>query len=553
MKKFVGWFVLLVMVAVLLPVQSLAVDNENEKSIDVKVMSYNIHHAVGQDGVLDLERIAKVIEDSGAEIIGLQEVDNHWSERSQFEDQANWLADRLNMHYTYAPNLDRDPLNPGEHRRQYGTAVLSKYPIIYSKNHPLTKIGNTEQRGLLETTINIKGHHVKVYNTHLALTPDERIIEVRELVKIANESTNPKAIMGDLNAQPHTEEMKSLYGFYKDAFADQNDAYTIPAGNPNRRIDYIFTSKEIETAHAEVIETLASDHLPIITELTLDPSIFKKGKTQEKPRIEFGLVPDAQYCDCDTSGTRYYRNSLDKLQEATQTFNEENVDFTVQTGDLIDRNTSSFDDILPIYNMIEGPKYHVLGNHDFPLTTDYITDILDMPNQYYDFKQKNFRFIVLDTNDLSLYANPKDSEKYQQSQEMYNAIKAEGASNAQTWNGGVGDEQLEWLRSVLKKSAKTNEQVIVIGHMPLYPENNHNVWNDKDVIKELEAAGNVVAYFNGHNHAGNYGFKNGIHYVNLKGMVETADTNSYSIVRVFKDHIELDGFGREPDRELYFK
>lgn len=302
-----------------------------------------------------------------------------------------------------------------------------------------------------------------------------------------------------------------------------------------------------------MIDTLASDHLPIITELTLDPAIFKKGKTQEKPRIEFGLVPDAQYCDCDISGTRYYRNSLDKLQEATQTFNEENVDFTVQTGDLIDRNTSSFDDILPIYNMIEGPKYHVLGNHDFPLTTDYITDILDMPNQYYDFKQKNFRFIVLDTNDLSLYANPKDSEKYQQSQEMYNAIKAEGASNAQTWNGGVGDEQLEWLRSVLKKSAKTNEQVIVIGHMPLYPENNHNVWNDKDVIKELEAAGNVVAYFNGHNHAGNYGFKNGIHYVNLKGMVETADTNSYSIVRVFKDHIELDGFGREPDRELYFK
>ena len=88
-----------------------------------------------------------------------------------------------------------------------------------------------------------------------------------------------------------------------------------------------------------MIDTLASDHLPIVTELTLDPSIFKKGNNNEKPRIEFGLVPDAQYCDCDTSGTRYYRNSLEKLQEATQTFNEENVDFTVQTGDLIDRNS----------------------------------------------------------------------------------------------------------------------------------------------------------------------------------------------------------------------
>ena len=65
------------------------------------------------------------------------------------------------------------------------------------------------------------------------------------------------------------------------------------------------------------------------------------------------------------------------------------------------------------------------------------------------------------------------------------------------------------------------------------------------VIQELEAAGNVVAYFNGHNHAGNYGVKNGIHYVNLKGMVETSDTTSFSIVRVFKDRLEVDGFGRE--------
>ena len=56
MKKFVGWLVLLIMAFVLLPIQSLAANNENEKAIDVKVMSYNIHHAVGQDGVLDFKK-----------------------------------------------------------------------------------------------------------------------------------------------------------------------------------------------------------------------------------------------------------------------------------------------------------------------------------------------------------------------------------------------------------------------------------------------------------------------------------------------------------------
>ncbi|MFJ8266656.1 metallophosphoesterase [Peribacillus asahii] len=277
-------------------------------------------------------------------------------------------------------------------------------------------------------------------------------------------------------------------------------------------------------------------------------SVF--AKSEEKPKFEFGLVPDIQYCDCDASGTRFYRNSVDKLKAASQTLNQHNLGFTVQTGDLIDKNISSFSTILPIYNMIEGPKYHVLGNHDFPVTTEKVVDILNMSNQYYDFKYKNWRFVVLDTNDLSLYANPEGSEKYKQAEEMYNSLKESGAVNAQTWNGGVSNEQLTWLRGVLDKAAQTNEKVVVIAHMPVYPENNHNVWNDDAVIKELEAAGNVVAYFNGHNHAGNYGVKNGIHYVNLKGMVETADTTSYSIVEVYKDRLEIDGFGREQDRVL---
>jgi len=183
------------------------------------------------------------------------------------------------MHYTYAANLDLDlePLNPGEHRRQYGTAVLSKCPIIQAANHPLTKIGNTKQRGLSETIINVKGHHLKFYNTHLALTSAEREIQIQEILEIAGKTEGPKVIMGDLNAKPDTKEMQPLLAQYKDSFAEQNDAYTIPAENPNRRIDYIFTSNEMQTAHSEVISTIASDHLPTVTEITLDPTVFKKG------------------------------------------------------------------------------------------------------------------------------------------------------------------------------------------------------------------------------------------------------------------------------------
>ncbi|MBT2686571.1 endonuclease/exonuclease/phosphatase family protein [Bacillus sp. ISL-47] len=240
------------------------------QTVNVKIMSYNIHHAEGEDGILDLERIARIIEEEDTDIVALQEVDNHWSERSDFQDQAKWLAESLGMFYTYAANLDREPLNNGGERRQYGTAILSEYPIIESENHFLSQIGNTEQRGLLEATINISGNHLNVYNTHLALTPAERELQIKEIVEIASQSKGPKVILGDLNATPESNEMKPMYANYLDVFAGPPDANTYPAQNPAKRIDYIFTSKNIETADVEVIKSLASDHLPITADLVLD-------------------------------------------------------------------------------------------------------------------------------------------------------------------------------------------------------------------------------------------------------------------------------------------
>jgi manganese-dependent ADP-ribose/CDP-alcohol diphosphatase len=268
--------------------------------------------------------------------------------------------------------------------------------------------------------------------------------------------------------------------------------------------------------------------------------------------FQFGLVADPQYCDCPNRGTRYYRASLGKLEETARTFNGQDLAFTVQLGDIIDRHVESFSEILPIYEKAKGPKFHVLGNHDFPVTTEEVVEILGMPNQYYEFRREGWRFVVLDTNDISLYANPEGSEKYELAEEMYAELKQSGAVNAQTWNGAVGEEQMEWLRGVLAGARRRDEKVIIFSHMPVYPKNVHNAWNDDALVETFESYGNTVAaYFNGHNHYGNYGEKDGIHYVNFHGMVEL-DTNAYSTVRVHPDRLEIDGYGREPDRVLKF-
>jgi hypothetical protein len=63
----------------------------------------------------------------------------------------------------------------------------------------------------------------------------------------------------------------------------------------------------------------------------------------------------------------------------------------------------------------------------------------------------------------------------------------------------------------------------------------------------------VVAWLNGHNHAGAFGERHGVPYVTLKGMVETDDTNAYATARILADRLVIAGHGREPSRELKFR
>ena len=74
--------------------------------------------------------------------------------------------------------------------------------------------------------------------------------------------------------------------------------------------------------------------------------------------------------------------------------------------------------------------------------------------------------------------------------------------------------------------------------------NPHNLWNDFEIISLIENRPNVVAYINGHNHSGNYVFKNGVHYITLFGMVETM-INSYAILEFYDDSLVLKGYGNQ--------
>ena len=270
-------------------------------------------------------------------------------------------------------------------------------------------------------------------------------------------------------------------------------------------------------------------------------------------QLRFGVIADAQYVDAETRGSRFYRNSLRKLKACVDDLNTQGLDFVIHLGDFIDRDFQSFDAILPIYEKLRAPGYHVLGNHDYAVASDKKAAVpakLGLQNAYYDFSIKGVRIVVLNGNDIGMIANPKGSPNYGKAQEFVRDLKARKAKNAVTWNGALGGEQLTWLRDTLADASRGKEKALIFCHFPVFPKDVHDLWNDDLVLSILESHDCVAAYLNGHNHHGNYGVRKGIHYVTLQGMVETESTTAYATLARTGPTWELKGHGREPDRRL---
>ncbi len=285
----------------------------------------------------------------------------------------------------------------------------------------------------------------------------------------------------------------------------------------------------------------------------INPLIEKDEKMRNKKnyKFSFGAIADCQYCTGPNQGSTHYSLSAGKLDECIQELNTHDLKFVIHLGDFIDRNYASFDKILPIYQSLKMPAYHALGNHDFDVAEKWkskVPERMGMQARYYDFVLEGWRFIVLDGNDVSFHAYPKNSLKYSEAEVYYKENKVRSPK----WNGAVGKQQLAWMRKILEAAQEKGEKVVLYCHFPVYPADPHNLWNAKQIISILEEFPCVKAYINGHNHKGKYGQKDGIHYLTLKGMVET-EINAYSIISVYHDRLIISGHGRETDRTLLIR
>lgn len=248
--------------------------------MNLNVLTYNIRHGKGMDGIFDINRTIEVLRESGADVIGMQEVDCGFGERSAWLDQTAVMAEALGMYAAFGGNyvLEEAPGYTGA-PRQMGNAILSRYPIAFSRNHRLPQVldpeGWNEVRGVLEAHLDTGGGSVRFFCTHLGLSQKERAVQRVELMKIVAASEGesaPTILAGDFNARPESPEMeairKELTSAYAEAHEGRHSATFIDA-DPQPCIDYIYCSSDFRVNGAEIIRTEASDHYPLAAGLTL--------------------------------------------------------------------------------------------------------------------------------------------------------------------------------------------------------------------------------------------------------------------------------------------
>lgn len=225
----------------------------------VDALIYNIHAGRDASGADNLERVASLIRTSGAEIVLLQEVDRGTT-RSGGVDQLAVLMKRTGLHGVFGKSLD---YQGGE----YGIAVLSRWPITSSKVVPLHTDppqpragGNIEPRVALV----VRSGGMTIVNTHLDASREEtwRLQETQQLLQL-----EPDIAGGDFNAEPGSHVYGRLVAAgYRDSWREcgEGEGLTFSSSKPVKRIDYLLLRGGIRCTSADVIETDASDHRPLL-------------------------------------------------------------------------------------------------------------------------------------------------------------------------------------------------------------------------------------------------------------------------------------------------
>lgn len=334
--------------------------------------------------------------------------------------------------------------------------------------------------------------------------------------------------------------------------------------------------------------------------------------TKDTAVFRFGVMSDIQYADIEPASNfgghehRDYRASLTHAQHAIDYWSdlEKPLAFIAQLGDLIDgQNAGKYGQglnfstpqskvalrqIQGIWDRCQTPIYHAIGNHElYNFSWEELSHYLNCEADefrgqqvisdsttdkfYYHFSPApGWRFIVLNSYEENMIL-PRSEESSQrikallfsknpnlQKQPPVNFFEGLPSKDQRfvPFNGGIGQEQLQWLKEVLVQAKLENERCLIASHLPCFTKaaSPKNVAFDADELRATlnEYNEQVVAYFAGHRHGGGYAqdSESGIHHLTIQAPLTHG--LSASTIKVYEQYLELEGLGRQRSYSLSF-
>ncbi|TKT92925.1 endonuclease/exonuclease/phosphatase family protein [Dyadobacter frigoris] len=236
----------------------------------LRIMSYNIHHCNPPEsagGRIDVEAIAKVINNAKPDFVALQEVDINTERSGKGLNQAKQIADLTGMKFYFSKAIDHQG-------GDYGVAVLSKFPIVDSARFslPINRDLVEEMRTIAAITVMLPSKQKIIFaSTHLGLTERNRLLQAETIIKYFGEEKLPMILAGDFNAEPGSKVINYFDKYFSRTCAESCQ-HTIPVDKPEKTIDFIMSKPSgifKVLSHKVIDEKYASDHLPVLAELML--------------------------------------------------------------------------------------------------------------------------------------------------------------------------------------------------------------------------------------------------------------------------------------------
>ncbi len=244
--------------------------------MEIKLATYNISHCIDYGSAegdidswtkVDLPKAANLIKDLSVDIIGMQEVYDGIAEDTS--RQIEKLADGADYaYYKFAKGC----VFPW--KDIIGNGIMSKYPIKSFEAIPVLAPAIEERdpnetewfedRVILKATVDV-GRDIDIITTHFGLNPSEKERMRKALTDLLDNRKNPVILMGDFNAEPHSEVLKPYYDRLKSAadIMGHTDDLTFSSYKPYLTLDYFFLSDEFKVTSYEVVKEVVSDHFPV--------------------------------------------------------------------------------------------------------------------------------------------------------------------------------------------------------------------------------------------------------------------------------------------------